>query len=195
MDENLITEQHSGGVSNVTRSVNCSQARRERHLTLISTLKTLDSEYQINQLQIKFNEKKYLSMAERAEIAITLNITQNQVKIWFQVSYRFFQNWWFLRWYNRWFQNKRAKEKRRHAAEKAKNGRSGVSGSETLHVKPSTYEPSKYESSQSAPKMPRYEPSVPSPSFIAMPPGGHYSLGQQSRNEFKTEHRPCCSIA
>ena len=57
---------------------------RERHL--ISTLKTFRSEYQINQLQIKFNEKKYLSMAERAEIAITLNITQNQVKIWFQVS-------------------------------------------------------------------------------------------------------------
>ena len=87
VDENRITEQHSGGASNVTRSVNCSQARRERHLTLISTLKTLDSEYQINQLQIKFNEKKYLSMAERAEIAITLNITQNQVKIWFQVSF------------------------------------------------------------------------------------------------------------
>ena len=86
MDENLITEQHSGGVSNVTRSVNCSQARRERHLTLISTLKTLDSEYQINQLQIKFNEKKYLSMQERAEIADRLNISQNQVKIWFQVS-------------------------------------------------------------------------------------------------------------
>ena len=53
-----------------------------------SILKTLLSEYQINQLQIKFNEKKYLSMAERAEIAITLNITQNQVKIWFQVSFR-----------------------------------------------------------------------------------------------------------
>ena len=52
-------------------------------------LKPLLSEYQINQLQIKFNEKKYLSMAERAEIAITLNITQNQVKIWFQVSYRY----------------------------------------------------------------------------------------------------------
>ena len=47
-------------------------------------------------------------------------------------------------------------------------------------------ESSKYDSSQSAPsKMARYEPSVPSPSFIAMPPGGHYSLGQQSRNEFK----------
>ena len=53
----------------------------------ITFLKSLLSEYQINQLQIKFNEKKYLSMAERAEIAITLNITQNQVKIWFQVSY------------------------------------------------------------------------------------------------------------
>ena len=55
-----------------------------------SILKALLSEYQINQLQIKFNEKKYLSMAERAEIAITLNITQNQVKIWFQVSFRHF---------------------------------------------------------------------------------------------------------
>ena len=83
------------------------------------------------------------------------------------------------------FKNKRAKEKRRHAAEKAKNGGSGVSGSETLHVKPSTYEPPKYESAQSTSKMARYEASVPSPSFITMPPGGHYSIGQQSRNEFE----------
>ena len=158
----------------------------------ITILKTLLSEYQINQLQIKFNEKKYLSMAERAEIAITLNITQNQVKIWFQVSYGIvatgcFISFWDALDFHWWFQNKREKEKRRHTAEKAKNGRSGVSGPEPLHVKPSTYESSKYESSQSASsKMARYEPSVPSPSFIAMPPGGHYSLGQQSRNEFKT---------
>ena len=86
-DENHIIERPSGGFSIVNLSSDwlsafCSRAP--------SILKTLLSEYQINQLQIKFNEKKYLSMAERAEIAITLNITQNQVKIWFQVSFRHF---------------------------------------------------------------------------------------------------------
>ena len=48
--------------------------------------RTTFTDYQIQQLTFKFNEKKYLSLQERAEIADRLNISQNQVKIWFQVS-------------------------------------------------------------------------------------------------------------
>ena len=36
-------------------------------------------------LQAAFDEKKYLSLNERAELAVRLGLTQAQVKIWFQV--------------------------------------------------------------------------------------------------------------
>ena len=39
---------------------------------------------QIFQLEKSFESKKYLSSAERAEMATNLEVTQQQVKIWFQ---------------------------------------------------------------------------------------------------------------
>ncbi len=46
--------------------------------------RTTFSGRQIFELEKQFEAKKYLSSSERAEIASLLNVTETQVKIWFQ---------------------------------------------------------------------------------------------------------------
>ncbi|ESO01383.1 hypothetical protein HELRODRAFT_148580, partial [Helobdella robusta] len=46
--------------------------------------RTVFSRSQVAQLESMFVAKRYLSSAERSNLALTLKLTETQVKIWFQ---------------------------------------------------------------------------------------------------------------
>ncbi|VDP10549.1 unnamed protein product [Heligmosomoides polygyrus] len=46
--------------------------------------RTVFSRHQVSQLELMFDMKRYLSSQERAHLAQKLNLTETQVKIWFQ---------------------------------------------------------------------------------------------------------------
>ncbi|OWF43850.1 homeobox protein Hmx-like [Mizuhopecten yessoensis] len=64
-------------------SPNCS-SNTNNNTKLKKKTRTVFSRAQIFYLEAAFDAKRYLSSAERAELALTLHLSETQVKVWFQ---------------------------------------------------------------------------------------------------------------
>lgn len=74
--ESCTEKQNVNGTLNKTEEVETQKNRKKT--------RTVFSRHQIFYLESAFDAKRYLSSTERSEIASTLNLTETQVKVWFQ---------------------------------------------------------------------------------------------------------------
>ena len=57
--------------------------------------RTAFTDHQLNQLSLRFQKQQYLDMADRVELAASLGLTAQIVKIWFQ-NRRCLYNYWII---------------------------------------------------------------------------------------------------
>lgn len=74
--ERCTEKQKVNGSLNKTEEIETQKNRKKT--------RTVFSRHQIFYLESAFDAKRYLSSTERSEIASTLNLTETQVKVWFQ---------------------------------------------------------------------------------------------------------------
>ncbi|XP_074083603.1 uncharacterized protein LOC141516418 [Macrotis lagotis] len=117
--------------------------------------RTIFSKSQVFQLEATFDVKRYLSSAERAGLAASLQLTETQVKIWFQ--------------------NRRNKLKRQLAAEP--DGPAGTQASEQASELPALYKDSALLSRYLLPlSLPLLYPGHSFPYLCLPRPGKYFSL-------------------
>lgn len=74
--ESCTEKQNVNGTLNKAEEMETQKNRKKT--------RTVFSRHQIFYLESAFEAKRYLSSTERSEIASTLNLTETQVKVWFQ---------------------------------------------------------------------------------------------------------------
>ena len=69
-------EDDNSSVSSINKTTNSSSSARRK--------RTAFSNEQLIELEAEFQQKKYLSLVERSQIARSLHLSEIQVKIWWQ---------------------------------------------------------------------------------------------------------------
>ncbi|UJR15437.1 hypothetical protein I4U23_002380 [Adineta vaga] len=69
-------EDDNSSISSINKTTNSSSSTRRK--------RTAFSNEQLIELEAEFQQKKYLSLVERSEIARSLHLSEIQVKIWWQ---------------------------------------------------------------------------------------------------------------
>ena len=81
------TEEHTVNTSESTQrkdSYHSNLSKCDSKLKIKKKTRTVFSRQQVFYLEAAFDAKRYLSSAERSEIAASLNLTETQIKVWFQ---------------------------------------------------------------------------------------------------------------
>ena len=82
--EKVETTGNSSEHSQRKDSFHSNQSKSDAQLKIKKKTRTVFSRQQVFYLEAAFDAKRYLSSAERSEIAASLNLTETQIKVWFQ---------------------------------------------------------------------------------------------------------------
>ena len=74
-DDGMGIDADSSGDSPGSLGIKCKKSRKAR---------TAFTDHQLNTLESNFERQKYLSVQDRMELAARLNLTDTQVKTWYQ---------------------------------------------------------------------------------------------------------------